>query len=163
MNTKRNYKFVNLTHAYSAYDEAIKTQAELLSMLERVTSEYNALGRVVDPVLGANNSTISEARQLIAKVKGGSMKLTICKSPNGAVALRSDRGQVCEMLAGYDQTRLQDAQTIAHRVNCHDELVAALRDIQRVIDCGESGAAEMAAMLLHIGRQCDAALERAKQ
>lgn len=70
MNTKRNYKFVNLTHAYSAYDEAIKTQAELLSMLERVTSEYNALGRVVDPVLGANNSTISEARQLIAKVKG---------------------------------------------------------------------------------------------
>ena len=84
------------------------------------------------------------------------MKLTICKSPNGAVALRSDRGQVCEMLAGYDQTRLQDAQTIAHRVNVHDELVAALETLLELSEAGQPcGTGDHA--------KARAALERAKQ
>lgn len=119
----------------------IAAAPDLLAMLERC----DRLLATIQSTSGEDSSRCIQIdrdsiRQLIAKVKGGSMKLTICKSPNGAVALRSDRGQVCEMLAGYDQTRLQDAQHIAHCVNVHDKLVEVLGAIidneDHAITCG---------------------------
>ena len=50
------------------YKELQKTNADLLAMLERVTNEYRLLGNVAG--LGDENPTVSEARALIAQIKG---------------------------------------------------------------------------------------------
>jgi hypothetical protein len=56
MNTKQNNR------------ELIDSRVALLAMLERVTNEYRLLGNVAG--LGDENPTVSEARALIAQIKG---------------------------------------------------------------------------------------------
>lgn len=44
------------------------------------------------------------------------------------------RGTVCHMTAGYGQTQASDAAFIVTACNAHDDLVAALRLAQEIID-----------------------------
>ena len=66
MNTKRQYKFASMTHAYQAFDSVVKENSDLLAMLERVTGFLN------DPngdEFGAN-ALDADIRALLSKVKG---------------------------------------------------------------------------------------------
>ena len=75
MNTKRQYKFASMTHAYQAFDSVVKENSDLLAMLERVTDDlqnsYNACAQVSPNIVPkANAARLADARALIAKVKG---------------------------------------------------------------------------------------------
>jgi len=79
MNTKRNYKFASLSHAYAAFDESQRQNAQLIAMLKLVTS-YLADLNGCEWIEGYDPGAVdmrqrakalqSASFQLLAKIKG---------------------------------------------------------------------------------------------
>lgn len=68
------------------------------------------------------------------------------------VYLRSKRGAVAWMAAGYEQTRIQDAEEIITAVNAHDALVNAVQLLMKAepMQAGERNGCIMGQISLAI-------------